>query len=188
MRDAGNDVAKLPRISQMLGLLHKHGSLSDEALRQQLNESRETVATQLRLAQAFGLVVRIGNDNWPVCDVSVDEAGMILLEAIRGTIAAAPSVRTASLADVFMGLLSATSPERPTALALPLFRASVLQLFNERRIRLTGGSPETSRAKMRVLIPGGASGVQQRDVDLGRGDFLVPSTPAIVASIPEGDK
>jgi len=186
IRDASVDIAKLPRVARLLESLHERGDAKDDQLQKEVQESREAVARQLKLAHAFGLIVRIANENWAVRDASDEEVAAAIFAVISSTIAREPNVRTASIAAVFMNLLSTSTSKAPTAFSLPAFRAGILHLSNSGRIRLSGGSPATSRAKMRTLVRDGEHGVDHREVDLGRGDFLVPNTPAIVATFPEG--
>jgi hypothetical protein len=175
-------------MAQLLGILDANESVLDDQLQHEVGESRETVAKLLRVAQAFGLVVRIGNRNWLVRTLTDEEASEIIFDAITRSISNDSSVRAANIAGVFLSLLHGVSGQPRTAMSVSTFRVGLTRLHKQRKIQLSGGTPSPSPAKMRVLVPEGASKAEYREIDLGRGDFLIPNTPAIVATLHEGDK
>jgi hypothetical protein len=188
MRDAGADIARLPKLGELLGWLRKKPAASDKELQELSRESATTVEGQLRLANAFGLVVRIGNHSWfapPTNDTDADE---IVFESIRRAVRDEPNVQAANIAGVFLSLLPRKGQAASGVLSLPTFRSAVFRLLEQRRIRLSGGSPESSAAKVRALVHDAKGMPESREIDLGRGDFLVPGTPCVVATLQESGR
>ncbi len=187
MADAAQDIAQLPKLAELLGWLKKNPGATDKDLQALSKESATTVEGQLRMAHAFGLAVRIANKNWPVALASDTDADEAVLTAIRTLVHADLSVRAANIAQTFLSILLSKTGDADSVpgLSLPAFRGTLVRLLEKRWIRLSGGSPASSNAKLRVLVQGSESKPETRDVDLGRGDFLVPGTPCVVATLLE---
>lgn len=183
MDDAGADIKRLPQIAALLEALAQSPGATDKQLQKECGESASTVEAQLRLANAFGVAVRLGNKSWPARDISSAELDSLVLNVIVQHVERNASTKAANLAQCFLALLENAS-NAGGAISVPAFRAAVVRLHERDEIRLSGGTPTSSRAKARVLVSTPEGGVKSEEKDLGHGDFLVPNTPAIVATLP----
>ena len=176
MLDAGADLDRLAPVRATLKAVETQPGITDTRLARLTGDSDRTLSAQMNLAAAFGRAIRLSAKNWTGASWTEEDAEQAILRGIETSEAASPSgLRSVLAARLFTSFL----PEKP--MSLPVFRAALNRLRGAGRLRFTGSSPEEVGVKIRVLEPMREDPyVAVREVDLGRGDFLLPGVPCVV--------
>ena len=190
MYNAARDIGQISILQKNLGRLQEKPGATDSEIASATGDSKRTVQAQLGFASAFGIAIRLGNKTWRAAVWNDDDAIEAVFEAIRvGTTKSA--VGTASLARTFTSFLAKTeAPSAMRPMSIPVFRRALIRLRAQGRVHFGGSSPENSEVKIRVLVPemNERLRVENRPIDLGYGDFLLPGTTCAAATLPEGKK
>ncbi|TKC98732.1 hypothetical protein [Polyangium fumosum] len=176
MLDAGADLDRLAPVRATLRVVETQPGITDTRLAKLTGDSDRTLSAQMNLAAAFGRAIRLSAKNWTGASWTDEDAEQAILRGIETSEAASSSgLRSVLAARLFTSFL----PEKP--MSLPVFRAALNRLRGAGRLRFTGSSPEEVGVKIRVLEPMREDPyVAVREVDLGRGDFLLPGVPCVV--------
>lgn len=169
MVDAGRDVRALPWMGRAVECLRQEGAMKDEALVRKVGMNPTRVEFLMRLAASFGVVVRdqaLGN-------VWVDEGVMWedeIARAWRELSQSSPSKNAGvSVVDLWKKL-----NEGGRACGLPIFRRILWGWHDEKRIIAVRSTSEKVELRVSALVFQKGVGVKKLNVDLGRGDFLIP--------------
>ncbi len=164
-RHASQDILKLQPQRQIQDVLTS--SQGDDKLAKQLGFSLKMMRTQLLLANAFGLLVRLNGKSWRTEWKPLPETAALILNTALRLQASSRGVR---VDKIFTTLLNTTP------LSLPNFRAGVFKLIKQGQIEVGGTVPDReggSNIKIKILLPS-EDGVQHPVIDLGAGGNLIP--------------
>jgi hypothetical protein len=173
LRNASQDILYLQPQRKLKEVLALSNCTVDNKLAEQLGFSLKMIRSQLLLANAFGILVRLNGKSWRTEWKPLPQAATLILNTAINFRHQANSISRAVRVDrLFTTLL------KSTPLSLPNFRAGVFELFKQGKV---GGTvPDTimrseglSGVKMKALIPG-KDGIEHPIIDLGAGDFLIP--------------
>lgn len=185
MLDAATDLNRLGPLDAILKQVEANPGVTDDELVRLTGQAKQNVKSQLQLASALGGAVRLSAKSWRAAawtEVDAEEAVLTAIDkVVRHGEARVPA---ASAARVFTSLLGT----RPMSLAT--FRRALEALRASGKIRASGSSPESSGVKLKVLVRSTSSAavpVQEREIDLGDGDFLLPGTPCAVVTRTEAN-
>ncbi|GEM_PF-2474387 len=145
----------------------------DNELADQINESERNIESQSRLANAFGLIVRLNGKSYKTEWKTPQEAADLIFDTATQLQQQISHSSAVPVGKVFTHLLTTEG-----ALSLPDFRRGLFELYTTKRIILSGTVPDKNSVKIKVLVPHHQT--ELLEVNLGVGDFLIPNQPSQV--------
>lgn len=181
---ASPDLRKLEPIATVVATLEDAGTADDTTLGKNLGISTGTVAAQMGLASAFGLVVRLGSKGRAAASWDNAPAKAAIVRAIQQMLNEATGTTAVNIGRLFTSL---QRPELP-AMAFHVFRRALLNLENEGRVVFSGSVPSSSSdVKIQVLMTSSDDRqVKWSRVAIGSGAHIVAGRSAKVVQLVEG--